>query len=139
MLKRTCNLIRVCAVSAFIVYNTNLATNLTFQAVPVLLLAVYTAVYGYVQPYKRQVTNIIETAVNLNFLLLLLLNATSYFHDDLFTFPSLSQSSSEDGCLGSISGIAVVSWILMPFYYLPLVTLCIIAAVFGVLYLRYCV
>jgi len=99
------------------------------------LLAIYTTVYSYVQPYKRQVTNIIETAVNLNFLLLLLLNATLYFHEDFFTFLSLSRSSSEDGCLGS--GIAVISWIFMPFYYLPLVTLCITAAVFGVLYLRY--
>ena len=106
--------------------------------IPVLLLAIYTAVYGYVQPYKTRLTNIIETVVDVNFLLLLSLNATSFFRDDYLTFPyaSLSQSA-DDSCSDSVRGIAIVSWILTPFYYLPLLVLCITAMAAAAPYIRY--
>lgn len=64
-----------------------------FQAVPVMLVVIYTAVCLYVQPYKSKVTNMMEAAVNANFLLLLILNATSFFHDDYLTFPSSLHSA----------------------------------------------
>lgn len=85
-----------------------------------MILTLYTAIYGYVQPYKSKLSNITEAAVNINFLVLLILNATAFFHDDYLTFPPLVQSAN-DTCSDSVHGIATVSWILMPFYYLPLV------------------
>jgi hypothetical protein len=105
------------------------------EAVPVLLMAVYTTVYGYIQPYKCRLSNLIEAAVNLNFLVLLILNATTFFRDDYLTFPSQSQSAN-DSCSDSVTGIATVSWVLMPLYYLPLVAFCTILIVVLLTYIR---
>ena len=108
------------------------------QVVHVLILAIYITVYGFAQPYKSRLANILETAVNLNFLFLLIINATSFFNSDLFTFSSISESTSDSSsvCPASIGGVALVSWILMPVYYLPLIGLCITAAVLATLFLR---
>lgn len=108
----------------------------SFQVVPLLLLTIYTAVYGYVQPYQSKLTNLIEAAVNINFLVLLILNATAFFRDDYLTFPNLSHSAN-DTCSDSVHGIATVSWILMPFYYLPLGALCVILLAALLAYIRY--
>ena len=91
-----------------------------------MVLAVYTAVYGYVQPYRHRLTNLLETAVNVNFLLLLTINATYFFDVDMFVF-SHSESSSSEEC-GSF-GVADVSWLLMSVYYLPVLGAAITAAV----------
>ena len=68
----------------------------------------------------------IESAVNMNFLLLLILNSTAFFHDDYLTFPAPAEpyNSTTDSCSGSVRGVATVSWVLMPFYYLPLGLFC---------------
>ena len=89
--------------------------------VPTLVLAVYTTLYVYIQPYKSRLANVIESAVNMNFLLLLILNSTAFFHDDYLTFPAPAEpyNSTTDSCSGSVRGVATVSWVLMPFYYIP--------------------
>ena len=107
------------------------------QVVKVLVLAVYTTVYGYVQPYRSQLANLLEAAININFLFLLIINATSFFHDDFFIFLSLTESTSSGECAGSRVGIALVSWILVPFYYLPVLGACVTAGVLAVLFIRY--
>ena len=107
------------------------------KVVLALHLAVFTTLYGYAQPYKAAVANLIETVVNINFLLLLLLNATPFFYEDALIFPTPSTSSAETSCPGHVSGIAIVSWILMPFYYLPLLLFIALAVVFGTLHIRY--
>ena len=111
------------------------------QAIRVLIVAAYTTVYSYIQPYRSRLANHLEVATNLNFLLLLLISATSFFTDDFFYFPSLTDvtESSTDGdtYCGSVGGIAVVSWILMPFYYLPVLVALITTAVLASLYVRY--
>ena len=57
----------------------------------------------------------------MNFLLLLILNSIAFFHDDYLTFPAPAESynSTTDSCSGSVRGVATVSWVLMPFYYIP--------------------
>lgn len=112
---------------------------LLLQVVKVLVLAVYTTVSGYVQPYRSQLANLLETAVHINFLFLLILNATSYFHNDLFIFSSdsLTDGSSSESCTGGLAGIAHVTWILMPVYYLPVIGACVTATVLAVLFIRY--
>ena len=50
------------------------------------------------KPYRSRLANLLETAININFLFLLLINATSFFHDDFFTFSSLTESSSSSEC-----------------------------------------
>lgn len=111
----------------------------SLQVVKVLVLAVYTTVSGYIQPYRSQLANFLETAVHINFLSLLILNATSYFHNDLFIFSSgsLTDGSSSESCTGGLAGIAHVTWILMPVYYLPVIGVCVTATILAVLFIRY--
>ena len=98
------------------------------------LMGIYMTVYGYIRPYRSLCSNVIELVVSLNFLLLLILDSTSYFSDMYFIFQS---ASSNEHCYGQFEGVTIISWILMPFYYLPLVALCITALVLGGLYFRY--
>ena len=109
------------------------------QASPTLVLAIVFTVYGFVQPYKSLIANIIEMGVQINFLLLLLIEATSEIHDIYFTFPPILQSdaTSQGECVDTLTGIATTTWILMPFYYLPLLVFAVVAGVHLVLYIRY--
>ena len=56
-----------------------------------------------------------------------------------FTFPPLLQSNatSEPECVDTLTGIAPITWILMPFFYLPLLVLTVVACVYLVLYIKY--
>lgn len=76
--------------------------------------------------------------IQINFLLLLLIEATSDIHDAYFTFPPILQSNvtSQGECLDSQTGIAAITWILMPLYYLPLLVFAVVAGVYLVLYIR---
>ena len=109
------------------------------KASPALVLAIIITVYGFVQPYKSQTANFLEMGVQVNFLVLLLIKATSNIHELYFTFPPLLQSNmtSEPECVDSPRGIAPITWILMPLYYLPLLVLTVVACVYLVLYIRY--
>lgn len=103
----------------------------------VLLVALYTTVYIYVQPYKSKLTNMIESGINLNFLVLLILNTTAYFREDYLIFPAPVQSvNSSNSCSDSVNGIATVSWILMPFFYLPLLVFCVTILIILLAYAR---
>ena len=109
------------------------------KASPTLVLAIIITVYGFVQPYKSQTANILEMGVQVNFLVLLLIEATSNIRELYFTFPPLLQNNmtSEPDCVDSSTGIAPITWILMPLYYLPLLVLTVVACVYLVLYIRY--
>ena len=109
------------------------------KASPTLVLAIVITVYGFVQPYKSQTANLLEMGVQVNFLLLLLIEATSNIRELYFTFPPLLQSNatSEPECVDSPTGIAPITWILMPFYYLPLFVFAVVACVYLALYIRY--
>ena len=87
----------------------------------------------------RNVCSLIQAEVQVNFLVLLLIEATSNIHELYFTFPPLLQSNvtSEPECVDSPTGIAPITWILMPFYYLPLLVLTVVACVYLALYMRY--
>ena len=109
------------------------------KASPTLVLAIIITVYGFVQPYKSRTANLLEMGVQVNFLLLLLIEATSNIRDLHFTFPPLLQSNvtSEPECVDSPTGIAPITWILTPFYYLPLLGFTVVAGVYLALYIRY--
>ena len=109
------------------------------KASPTLVLATIITVYGFVQPYKSRTANLLEMGVQVNFLLLLLIEATSNIRDLYFTFPPLLQSNvtSEPECVDSPTGIAPITWILMPFYYLPLLVFTVVACITFALYIRY--
>ena len=107
------------------------------QVVGVMIVAVNVTVYGYIQPYKSLLANLLEIAVNINFLFLLIINATSFFHEDMFTFSDISSNITSSDCGSSIGSIAHVSWLLMPVYYLPILGLSITAAVLAIQCVRY--
>ena len=104
------------------------------QGVRILFLAVYTTVHGYVQPYRSHLTNLLEIAVNVNFLLLLFINTTPYFYDKLLVF---SSHTHDDECAGIHKSVTQISWILIPVYYLPLLVACVPASVVAIPFLRY--
>ena len=96
-------------------------------------------VYGFAQSYKSLIANILEMGVQVNFLLLLLIEATSGIHDLYFTFPPLLQSNTkfDPECVDCPMGIAPITWILMSFYYLPLLVFAVVACVHLAVYIRY--
>ena len=103
-------------------YTTVISYITILQGIRILFLVVYTTVHGYVQPYRDLLANLLEIAVNVNFFILLLMNTTPYFYDDLFIFAPYTENTEYDGIHNNI---AQVSWILMPVYYLPLLGACI--------------
>ena len=106
---------------------------------PTLLLAIIITVYGFAQPYRSLIANILEMGVQVNFLLLLLIESTSSIRDSYFIFPALTQSNTEfdPKCVDSPTRIAPLTWILMPFYYLPLLVFVVAAGVYLAFYIRY--
>ena len=106
---------------------------------PTLVLGIIMTVYGFVQPYNSRTANILEMGVQVNFLVLLLIEATSGIRDLYLTFPSLLRSNvtSKPECVDSPTGIAPITWILMPLYYLPLLVFAVVVCVYLALYLRY--
>ena len=94
-------------------------------------------VYGLIQPYKSKLTNVLELIVQINFIVLLALESTSFLKDTYNTFPPLPQmqasvqlnttAADNNICKDAPVGISDLSKILLPFYYLPLLLLIITA------------
>ncbi len=110
------------------------------QVIPLLIVCVLVALYGLLQPYKSTAVNVLEIYVLSNFLLLLMLQSTQLLKDSYFVFPVpeaavMEVNQTMDNCQ-LYSGIATISWILLPFYYLPLFSLVVITAGLLVNYLR---
>ena len=109
------------------------------QMVPMFIMCIMLAIYGHIQPYKNKLTNVLELAVQINFIVLLALESTSFLKDTYNTFPPLQpqmQASAELNTTAALSdsickdapvGISDLSKILLPFYYLPLLLLIITA------------
>ena len=103
-----------------------------------LVLAITITVYGFLQPYRGLFANAIEIFLQIDFLLLLMLRITPIIQDQYLVFPSPPPSSSVDGdhCFDSIAGVAKITWVLTPFYYVPLLVLVLTAVVYSVLSVR---
>ena len=112
------------------------------QVYGMLILVISLIVYGYVLPYKSKVANGVEIVTQLNFLMLLVLEATPLFRELLFIFPAPTgkvgdneMKSSGHECEASPVTTSSLSWLLLPFYYVPLVVLVAMVIGCGVLYL----
>ena len=88
------------------------------------------AVYAYVLPYKEMLVNIIELFFQLCFLVFLLLRSTWSIVGDYLVFPSHQAVASfeADDCSNK-TGMALLTWLLFPFAYLPIVVITIIFSV----------
>ena len=103
-----------------------------------LVLTLTIAVYGFLQPYKSRWANAMEILLQIDFLLLLMLRTTPIIQDQYLKFPSPPPSPGADGdrCYSGVTGVAKISWILTPFYYIPLLVLAVTAVVYCLLYIR---
>ncbi|XP_065904297.1 uncharacterized protein [Dysidea avara] len=94
--------------------------------VPVLLLTMTcVAVYAYYQPYQKQYINVLEIVILVDQLLLLMMAPTSQFKDVVY---GADHSFSIDQC-GHVDTISTHVAILTPFYYFPVVMLCVVVVV----------
>ena len=92
------------------------------------------SLYAYVLPYKDMFVNIIELFFQLNLLMFLLLRSTEKIVDKYLIFPKHNYYDDLDSArCSSDTGIAILTWILFPFAYLPLV---VIIGIFSVKMLR---
>ena len=108
--------------------------------VPLFIMCIMLAIYGLIQPYKSKLTNVLELVVQINLIVLLALESTSFLKDTYNTVPRLPQkqasaqlnttvTAADDSspCKDAPVGISDLSKILLPFYYLPLLLLIITA------------
>jgi hypothetical protein len=81
-------------------------------------------------PYKSMVANISELAIQLNFLILLLLELSPFVREDLFVF-----SGGADGgvCDNIFSNVSFIVFLLAPIYYMPLLVVSVGTAVYLIL------
>ena len=106
-----------------------------------LVLCIILVVYGYIQPYKSLTANVMEIVIQMNFVLLLALESTSFLKDTYNTFPEseveAGTSLNKTGvCKDDLTGVSVFTAILLPFYYMPLFLLAILAIVKLILFIR---
>ena len=104
----------------------------SFQTAAILVLAVILAVYGHIQPYKHRLTNLCEVANLMDFIILLSLRKTPSVIDKYFQFPDNDGSSGCDD--HTPKGVATISWVLLPVYYLPVLLFIAVAATHTALY-----
>ena len=108
------------------------------QIPPLLVLCIILVVYGYIQPYKSLTANIVEIVIQMIFILLLALESTSFLRDAYNIFPpsEVQTVNGTDVCKDDLSGVSLLTAILLPFYYLPLLLLIILATFKFILFVR---
>ena len=106
-------------------------------------MSILLVVYGYIQPYKSLTANIAEIVVQMNFSLLLILESTSFLRDAYNTFPSTSRLESgtsvqneSNTCSDDLTGVSILSAILLPFYYMPLLFFTVLVIIKLILFIR---
>ncbi len=82
-------------------------------------------------PYKSKAANVLEVVVQLNFLILLLLELTTFVQTDLFLF---SGDTSDGVCGNAFSSISYIVILLAPVYYAPLLVLIVVVVVYLIIY-----
>ena len=121
---------QVCRKIIFFFINTIYPTSL--QVSSIVIVAVIIAIHGYLQPYRSRLANLLELAVSINFLILLLINTTPFFNEDIFFFSSAGPSSTSE----CTAGVAQISWLLLPIYYLPILVVSVTAATLAYPFIR---
>ncbi len=105
---------------------TVLSSLLQYPAI--FILMVFVAVFGYLQPYKHLLTNILEIVLCINVLTMLLLRNTKTLTEG---FQALEEQDgqSDDECNDQFEGVTDLAILLGTFYYFPLVIFPVVTAV----------
>ena len=80
------------------------------------------SIYGYIQPYKDMISNVLEVVLAVDVLVMLMMKNTDLIRDSLIGIrPHLVNTTTT--CIegGNVQGISPLVILLTPFYYLPLV------------------
>lgn len=101
------------------------------QVFLLLFLCVSLVLYGFMQPYKSLLVNILEVVVDLSFIFLLLL-VSSQILDPYYDIPQTKITNETSTCGSNGRGVATVTWILTPLYYFPLIFLAGVCLVYFV-------
>ena len=80
-----------------------------------ILIPVFT-VHLFLLPYKKLWQNILETAILVNYIILLLLRSTQTFLDNLASYSGTSVPAERGECLEENNRL---TWFFFPFFYLP--------------------
>eukprot|EP00731_Ephydatia_muelleri_P010299 Em0005g885a len=84
------------------------------------------SIYGYIQPYKHMLSNVLEVVLAVDVLVMLMMKNTDHIRDSLIGIPPQLVSTTNDSanaCVDAenISALSPLVILLTPFYYLPLV------------------
>ncbi len=94
----------------------------------IFILMVFVAAFGYLQPYKHLLTNILEIALCINVLTMLLLRNTMTLTEGLQALKE-RDGQSDDECNDQFEGVTDLAILLGTFYYFPLVVFLVVTAV----------
>ena len=106
-----------------------------------MVMCIMLVAYGFVQPYKSKIANVLEAIIQVNFIVLLSLESTSGFRDVYSTFspptvPTDLGSNATSVCRDDLSSVSVFTTILLPFYYAPILSFVVLGIVNFILYIR---
>ena len=119
-----------------------LTTDL-LQIPPLLVMCIMLVVYGFIQPYKSRTANIMEIVVQTNFIILLSLESTSFLKDAYNVFPppqlqaTTTLNETAVACKDDLPGVSLLTKILLPFFYTPLLLFFVTATTELILYNRW--
>ena len=101
-----------------------------------MILSVYILIAGLVQPYRTKLANVLELILCSLTLILLLIPQVDQIEDtlDIYTLSSGDNISDLDRCDVEFNVTPFV-WLLMPFYYLPLVVTVTVGVVLSIIWL----
>jgi len=91
------------------------------------ILMVTFTVYAYILPYKEKLANFIELFFQLSHLMFLLVRSTKSIVNKYLKFPGYEHIEGDTKSCQSKTDTTYLTWILLPFAYLPL---CVIAGIF---------
>ncbi len=86
----------------------------------IFILMVFVAAFGYLQPYKHLLTNILEIVLSINVLTMLLLRNTKTLTEGYQALEE-QDGQSDDECNDQFDGVTDLAILLGTFYYFPLV------------------
>ena len=87
-----------------------------------LILMTSFTIYAYVLPYKDMFVNIIELLFQSSLLIFLMIRSNKNIRENFLRFPKYVDDMATESC-SSETGISYLTWILIPFAYLPLVVI----------------
>lgn len=108
---------------------------LILQCPAMLIISVYIVIMGMTWPYRDTGSNLLDLLLSVDVMILLLLNNTRQLRDE-FNDVNLEKVNDPNQCLEYKFEAPTLSYIMLPFYYLPLLLSLIACCVWIVILIR---